>query len=198
VSLLESYRRDREVTRLARAWHQIHPYLHVNEAGRQPGAANEFLRIKWEIVSALPSLEGGFGSTGLDREAEQAANRIRYLLAQISTLEHVELWLERDAHGLARAWHGVFLHLSVLSGAATRRSPLVALVSGAPRANLEPSRAGAYAHAQRGVRFAGLMRGAIALVVVVASFMFAARVIRSLGRDQAPDDAIAAPSPELR
>jgi hypothetical protein len=170
----------------------------VNEAERQHGSASEFLQIKREVLGALSSLDGGFGSAALDREAEQAANRIRYLLAQIPTLEHVELWLERDSHGLARAWHGVFLHLSVLSGVSTRRLPLSAFVSGASRVALGPARAGGSVETRRAFAFGGLIRGAIALVVVVATFVFAERLFRSLSRDVESDDAIAAPSPQLR
>ena len=196
MSLLESYRHDRQVTRLANAWHRLHPYLHVSEAGRDRGSADDFLEIKREIVSLIPALDGGFASTALDRDAEQAAIRIRHLVAQISTLEHVDLWLERDAHGLARAWHGVFLHLSVLSGASAKRSPLLALDSKTPRAGFESSRGGA-AHRERSVTARGLMRGAIALAVVVTTFVVAQRLIRSLGRDDAHDEVIAAPL-ELR
>jgi hypothetical protein len=51
---------------------------------------------------------------------------------------------------------------------------------------------------RRAFAFGGLIRGAIALVVVVATFVFAERLFRSLSRDVESDDAIAAPSPQLR
>ena len=198
MSLLESYRHGRRITRLARTWHRLHPYLHMSEADRQHGSASDFLQIKKEIVCALSALEGGFGSTALDREAEQAATRIRHLLAQLSTRDHAEAWLARDSHGLARAWHGVFLSLAVLSGACAKRSPLLALAWGAPRVSAEPSRAGAFAQAPRAVGLGGILRGAVALVIVVAAFFVAERLFRLFRGDEAPNDVIAAPSGVLR
>ncbi len=118
MSLLENYGTKKRLGNLADAWERLRPLVGHDSGGPEPEfSEEEFLNLKKEIGLALPILQEDFGSSNLNREAEQTAARIRTLLNNIPSLAGLKAALARDPDGLQRAWHSVFLALSELRGA---------------------------------------------------------------------------------
>jgi len=118
---------------LARAWDKMREHVLANGSASTPEAEEGFLALKREIGQELSALQAQFGSADLNREAGQAAARIRHFLSQVPTLKSLELAREKDREGLEKAWHGVFLILAELSGAPqSKLAPAHAPASFAP------------------------------------------------------------------
>lgn len=118
---------------LARAWDALHAHVVASGSAATPEAEAGFLALKREIGQGLSALQGPFGSADLNREAGQAAARIRYFLSQVPTLKSLEAAREKDREGLEKAWHGVFLILAELSGAPAAATAAAAGAGDGPR-----------------------------------------------------------------
>lgn len=119
---------------LARAWDKMRAHVVAGGAAAGPEAEAGFLALKREIGQDLSALQAPFGSADLNREAAQAAARIRHFLSQVPTLKSLEIAREKDREGLEKAWHGVFLILAELSGAAQASPASAPHVEGRARA----------------------------------------------------------------
>ncbi len=133
MSFFQNYGTKRRLAHLTDTWNRLRGYLDADPSGAAPGSEDAFLDLKKEIGQGLTVLFSDFGSAALNREAEQSAGRIRNLLNGIPTLASLKAAQAKDPEGLHKAWHGVFLVLSELSGAklpkaakpATGRSPIM-------------------------------------------------------------------------
>ncbi len=133
MSFLQNYGTKRRLAHMTDTWNRLRGYLDADPSGVALGSEDAFLALKKDIGQGLTVLFSDFGSAALNREAEQAAGRIRNLLNGIPTLASLRAAQAKDPEGLHKAWHGVFLVLSELSGAklpkaakpATGRSPIM-------------------------------------------------------------------------
>jgi hypothetical protein len=117
MSFFQNYGTKRRLAHLTDTWNRLRGYLEADPSGASPGSEDAFLELKKDIGQGLTVLFTDFGSPSLNREAEQAAGRIRNFLNGIPTLASLRASQAKDPEGLHKAWHGVFLVLSELSGA---------------------------------------------------------------------------------
>ncbi|MFN0149518.1 MAG: hypothetical protein ACKVU1_02270 [bacterium] len=128
---------ENRLQHLARAWDKMRGHVLATGSASTPEAEENFLALKREIGQELNALQVQFGSADLNREAGQAAARIRHFLAQAPTLKSLEIARDKDREGMEKAWHGVFLILAELSGAAQARPANGAQILGRSRASAQ-------------------------------------------------------------
>jgi hypothetical protein len=118
MSFLQNYGTKRRLAHLTETWNRLRGLLDSDIAGSAAQVSEEeFLDLKKDIGQALTVLFSDFGASALNREAEQAAGRIRNFLNSIPTLSSLRTALQKDPEGVQKAWHSVFLVLNELSGA---------------------------------------------------------------------------------
>ena len=117
MSFFQNYGTKRRLAHLTDTWNRLRGYLDADPSGAALGSEDAFLALKRDIGQALTVLFSDFGAAALNREAEQAAGRIRNLLNAVPSLSSLKSAQAKDPEGLHKAWHGVFLVLSELSGA---------------------------------------------------------------------------------
>jgi hypothetical protein len=168
--VVKFYSTKRDLARLSKLWDRMRTYVDVEHgAGPGPGSEEDFLALKREIGQAMVALESDFGSSRLNREAENAGSRIRHFLGQIPTLGSLNEFLTRDQQNLQKSWHAVFLILAELSGARYKlrvgSSPAPATYAASPMSG-EPRRRGSSLPM---FRFVGsIVRVVMTLVMIVA------------------------------
>ncbi len=126
---------ENRLQHLARAWDKLREHVLATGSVSTPEAEENFLALKREIGQELNALQVQFGSADLNREAGQAAARIRHFLAQAPTLKSLEVARDKDREAMEKAWHGVFLILAELSGAEQTKPASGPMFQSRPRAS---------------------------------------------------------------
>jgi hypothetical protein len=201
MSFLDSYGTKRRLGQLAAAWERLRPYVEAEPAGAELDAPEEeFLNLKRDIGQALAVLQEDFGSSNMNREAEQGAAKIRALLTNVPTLASLKAQLSRDSEGVQRAWHAVFLTLSELQGAKppkpvkTKSAILIGGMTRMPMSG-DPRLLRRRWHLVRGIgQIVTLATKTVAFVAVLAIALFFAERAGLFGRTDAASGQRAAPA----
>lgn len=166
--VVKFYSTKRDLAKLSKLWDRMRAYVDVDPKAGEAGSDDDFLALKREIGQAMVALESDFGSSRLNREAENAASRIRHFLGQLPTLSSLREVLTRDQQNLQKSWHAVFLILAELSGA---RYNLRSALSPAPATYSASPMSGEPRHRSRSMpmfRFVGsIVRVVMTIVMIV-------------------------------